>query len=215
MAADAEHSNRTATMMTMGRSRKSAVEVSPTAEAILLAAEEAFHARGFHGTTVRDISDMVGIQPGAIYNHFPGKEAILFRIVDTGVRELYDLNLEATNGGADVDSRLRAFVRCHVEFHGANQQKTLVIDRELAALSDAHRRTVIRNRRAYEDILFDIIESGVEEGRFQTYDSRVTVYAILGMATEVAVWYKPTGRLPLSEVANAYADMASALLAAR
>jgi len=48
-----------------------------TKEKILARSLELFGKQGFHETSVRDIAKAVGIQPGALYNHFKGKDEIL------------------------------------------------------------------------------------------------------------------------------------------
>jgi len=48
-----------------------------TKEKILAKSLTLFSKSGFAETSVRDIAKAVGIQPGALYNHFKGKEEIL------------------------------------------------------------------------------------------------------------------------------------------
>jgi AcrR family transcriptional regulator len=48
----------------------------PTRDQILHAAFRLFAANGFHGTSMRQIAQEVGIAVGGIYNHFASKEAI-------------------------------------------------------------------------------------------------------------------------------------------
>lgn len=51
-----------------------------TRSKILAEAYTLFLQQGFHGTSMRQIAEAAGIALGAIYNHFPGKEA-LFKAV--------------------------------------------------------------------------------------------------------------------------------------
>src|SRR5689334_12919216 len=44
---------------------------------ILSAAVEQFHAKGYHGTSVEDIADAVGVSATAVYRHFHNKQEIL------------------------------------------------------------------------------------------------------------------------------------------
>lgn len=53
----------------------------PTREAILEAALEMFAAQGYAGTSVRALTRAVGLRESSLYNHFPGKEAILTALV--------------------------------------------------------------------------------------------------------------------------------------
>ncbi len=57
-------------------------EPKTTKTRIFEAAVELFAARGYHGTSIRDLAKKVGIKESSIYNHFPGKAAILQAIMD-------------------------------------------------------------------------------------------------------------------------------------
>ena len=47
---------------------------------LLAAAVAAFAAKGFHGTTTRDISTTAGMSPAALYVHHRSKEELLHQI---------------------------------------------------------------------------------------------------------------------------------------
>lgn len=49
-------------------------------EQILQAALQCFLAKGFHQTSMRDIAQAAGVSLGNLYNHFPGKEAIILAV---------------------------------------------------------------------------------------------------------------------------------------
>ena len=51
-----------------------------------------FNERGYTGTTVRELADACDLTPGAIYNHYASKDALLFAIVDR-VHDLADATL--------------------------------------------------------------------------------------------------------------------------
>lgn len=53
-----------------------------TRQAILDAALDLFGERGFFGTTLRDVAAAVGIRESAIYNYFPGKQALFEALID-------------------------------------------------------------------------------------------------------------------------------------
>jgi len=53
-----------------------------TKEKILTHSLELFASKGFKETTVRDIAAAVGLQQGALYNHFKNKDAILTALID-------------------------------------------------------------------------------------------------------------------------------------
>jgi AcrR family transcriptional regulator len=54
----------------------------PTREAILREASRLFAARGYLGTSTREIAAAVGIRQPSLYNHFPSKHAIAQALID-------------------------------------------------------------------------------------------------------------------------------------
>ena len=54
-------------------------------EALLDAAAEMFAAKGYDGTSIRDIAGAVGMLPGSLYYHFKSKEDLLIAVYRKGV----------------------------------------------------------------------------------------------------------------------------------
>jgi AcrR family transcriptional regulator len=53
-----------------------------TAERILDAAEKLFAAKGYQGTSLREIAQQVGIKEPGLYNHFKGKQELYSAVLD-------------------------------------------------------------------------------------------------------------------------------------
>src|SRR5215213_2875204 len=90
----------------------------PTAERIHDAALTLFNDRGYTGTTIRELADSCGLTPGAMYNHYASKEALLFAIVDR-VHDLADATLSQTlrSVGNDPATQLEALTAAFTAFH--------------------------------------------------------------------------------------------------
>ena len=54
-------------------------------EALLDAAAAMFAAKGYDGTSIRDIAGAVGMLPGSLYYHFKSKEELLLAVYRKGV----------------------------------------------------------------------------------------------------------------------------------
>ncbi len=65
--------------------------MSSTKEKILNEALDLFAAKGYHGTSMREIAKAVGIKGSSIYNHFSGKEEIFSELFNY----LAPLNLDS------------------------------------------------------------------------------------------------------------------------
>ena len=59
-----------------------------TRRRLLLAAAELFAERGVDGTTIDAVAERADRTSGAVYDHFGGKDGVLFALLDTWVEEL-------------------------------------------------------------------------------------------------------------------------------
>lgn len=65
-----------------------------TATRILDAAEELFAERGYHGTTLRDVAERVGLRIPSLYNHFASKDALYAAVLARGIGPVVTLLAE-------------------------------------------------------------------------------------------------------------------------
>jgi AcrR family transcriptional regulator len=165
-----------------------------------------FYERGYHATTVRDIAAEVGIKAGSLYNHYPGKQDILYTICRETVEELHDGLVARLEGVEDVEERMRTFVRWHVAFHAERRYAARVADEQLHALDGQNLEDVLVRRDAYERLLVDLLRAGSEAGAWAVANPRVVAFGIGTMCTGVDVWYRDDGPLKPDEIAAIYAD---------
>lgn len=182
-----------------------AAQAEPTEARIRRVAAELFYERGYHATTMRDIAAGVGIKAGSLYNHYPGKQSILFGICLSTVRELHDGLVSRLASVEDVEERVRTFVTWHVDFHTRNRHVARVADGQLHALDPDHRHDVIAVRDAYEGLLREMLEQGARVAGWRAANLRVIVMAITAMCTEVDTWYRDDGSLTPGEIGDIYA----------
>jgi AcrR family transcriptional regulator len=189
------------------------METVPVKRAIRVAAAELFRDRGYHGTSLRDIADRVGIKVPSLYNHLTSKQALLHEILHGSMVALLDhTDAALASAGPEPSARLRAFVRALVEIQAGLALEASVMIEELRALDEPHRSEVIAQRDAYQAVLEDILRAGVAGGVFVAADLKLTAYAIIGMGRDVADWFRPGGRLPVDAIAAAYEGFALAMV---
>src|SRR6266705_3327791 len=67
---------------------------------ILAGARHAFHELGYHGATVRDIAQRVGVTVPALYYHYENKQAMLVTLLETGMAQvLHRVDRALSNAG--------------------------------------------------------------------------------------------------------------------
>lgn len=94
-----------------------------TRQEILAAAQRLFLSQGFTATPMRQIARQVGITPGAIYNHYPGKDQLFTAVLQNAAPydELFALwdRMEADSAEDLVRQMFRAalaFVTDHQDY---------------------------------------------------------------------------------------------------
>ena len=66
------------------------IQGEQTRQRIIEEAANLFVRKGFHGTSIADLAQAVGLTKGALYHHFRAKEEILFELVQEKHRQLIE-----------------------------------------------------------------------------------------------------------------------------
>ena len=85
-----------------------------TRGALVLAARRLFGERGFAGAPLDEVVRQAGVTKGALYHHFPSKEALFLAVFEDVEQSLVDRVLVEAKGGADPRARVRIGVRAFV-----------------------------------------------------------------------------------------------------
>jgi len=100
--------------VTVSRARRA--PPPPTRERILDAAEALFASRGFHGVSIRDITQQARVQLALVSYHFGSKYKLLREVIRrrgvlhaAGMQQCLDELLEARGGAATVEEILETF----------------------------------------------------------------------------------------------------------
>lgn len=182
---------------------------------LLEAAVAAFAAKGFHGTTTRDIAGAAGMSPAAVYVHHRSKEDLLFLISREGHQEALDVVRRARSASDDLIEQLAAVGRGFAEFHAVHHTVARILNYELAALTDEHAATIDELRRGIDAELRDLVIQGVEAGVFDVSDSALAATALASMGIDIARWYREDGQWTPDQIGDYYADLALRIVGAR
>ncbi|WP_235950357.1 TetR/AcrR family transcriptional regulator [Phycicoccus flavus] len=197
-----------------GRADGGAGDASDTAVRIMLAAADAFAARGFPATTTRDIASRAGLSPAGVYVHFASKEVLLFELSRRGHARARDLLVAAARDADSPTAALRAIVGGFSRWHAEHHQLGRIVQFEFRHLSDEHQAEVLDLRKEIDHVVADVLSAGVATGEFAVDDVRTTALALLSMAIDVARWYSPGSRRTPEAIEAAYGELAVRLVRA-
>ena len=148
-------------------------------ERILAAAARLFAERGFHGVTIEELGEAVGVSGPAVYKHFASKDAVLGELL-VGVSESLLSGASAVVARADrADDALEGLVAFHTDFALAGADLIRVQDRDLANLSAPLAHDVRSLQRAYVELWVEVL--GRARPGLPVAEARVRAHAAFGL----------------------------------
>ena len=178
-----------------------------TALRVREAALRLFADKGYAAVSMREIAGEVGLQAGALYNHFPTKQAILVDLLETHMIDLIAAWESRSRNFSDPVDALEGFVRFHIRYHLERQNAVFISYMELRNLEREGFERIEELRRVYEGFLRKIIQIGVARQVFSVGDIPVAAMAVIAMLTGVNTWFRTGGRLKAVEIEEIYVKM--------
>ena len=184
-------------------------EKAKTRQRYLDAACRLFAARGFHGVSIDDLGEAVGVSGPALYRHFAGKEAILSEIL-VGVSERLLEGLDAARAAGDAPHEtLLRLIEFHVDFATSEPDVIRLQDRELANLPEAANHAVRSLQRRYVEGWVDVLRE--LHPHVARAELRVRMQAVFGLLNSTA---HTSGADGATDVRRILGDAAAAVLLA-
>jgi AcrR family transcriptional regulator len=151
--------------------------MSARREELTRIAARLFAERGYHGTSLADLAEALGIQKASLYHHIASKEDLLWEVARHGAAAFHAA-LDAVPDGLPATEKIRLALRAHLRVVTEQLDAATVFTREWRALTGARRETFIAERRRYEQRIRDLFRDGVEGGELRS-DLDVATAALL------------------------------------
>ncbi len=180
----------------------------PVRDDIVQAATRVFSQRGYHGASMTDIANALGMRKPSLYHHVRKKEDLLFAIHEQMVDELIAQTMTVFSSSSPPEQKLREILRVAMGFVGRHQDGVTVFLAEHRALSGDRWSEIVVKRDFYEQMVRSVIADGASAGTFVAMPPRITAKAILAMANWGYTWFRPDGGLSAEEVGDTMADIA-------
>ena len=159
--------------------------------ALLSHAARVFAERGYHPTTMRDLSRASGMSLAGMYYYVRGKEDLLFHIQERCFTQVLEGGTAAVAAGVDPQDRLARFIRHHVTFFAGHMAEMKVLSHEANSLSGDGRRRVDAIKRRYVDFLEGLLREAWPDQ--PAAERSASAYAFFGMMNWIYNWYDPAG----------------------
>lgn len=174
-------------------------------EEILKSAASVFKQKGYHGTTMEDISEKLLMTKGSLYYYFEKKEDLLYACQDYSLDRLQEALEKVRKSKDSPEQKLRALIVHHVKLI-SDELSASVMHIEFDALAPALLKKVIEKRDRYERGFRQIVQEGIKEGVFVPCDPKIVSFAILGAINWMTKWFSSKGEFGFEKIANDFAD---------
>jgi TetR/AcrR family transcriptional regulator, cholesterol catabolism regulator len=182
---------------------------------VVAAAGRLFAERGYHGTSMRDLGQELGLLGSSLYAHVESKQDLLVEVVEEGARLFQDSADRALAAGGTAFERLRGLVAGHIDVVLDNEDVVRTFLNEARVLDEEHRARVIAARDAYEADFRAVIAEGAADGTFRPgTDPKMASILILSILNAVERWYRPDGELDRDGLVDAIVTTATTGIAA-
>ncbi len=172
-------------------------------EFILRTAARIFAEKGYHLTSMRDISRATKVSLAGLYYYCKSKEELLYLIQDNcfgHVRERLEERLKETT---EPVARLRLVIDNHLSFFAANMAEMKVLSHEADSLAGEMHAHVAGKKQQYTKLVRRILaEVLAQQPTRRKIDLTVATYALFGMMNWIYNWYDPRGKLSVRDLVD-------------
>jgi TetR/AcrR family transcriptional regulator, cholesterol catabolism regulator len=171
-----------------------------TLQKILKCSAKIFAEKGFHHTSVRDISRATKMSLSGLYYYFTTKEELLFLIQERCFLTLLQRWEQAVAANPDVRARIRAFAENHLSFFLHNMPEMKVMAHEDESLTGEFNEKILVLKRRYVKVIMDLMRQLQEQQIGQGFDLRLATFTLFGMMNWIYTWYQSKRDLALPQL---------------
>lgn len=157
---------------------------------ILEAAQKVFAKEGFHQATIDEIAKEAELAKGTIYLYFKNKRELFYSLVEEKTEYLMNLLQKEAKREENAVEKLSAIVKHQLEFYEANRDFFKIITSESSrfelGLKDELRKKIMDRYLKYIDIVSQVIEEGMKEGKFKALDAKKMAATLRGIIDALA-----------------------------
>lgn len=155
---------------------------------MLKAAAQCFNHKGYSGTSLKDVADILGLTDAALYYYVRNKEELVYqcyvRAADVG-REAME---RAIGEGETGLEQARLYLQYHIEIIVGDRGPIAILS-EIPSLNADHRDEILKVSRSHSANFEAILERGIADGSISDCDVRMTGNAIMGSINWIPKWY--------------------------
>jgi AcrR family transcriptional regulator len=154
-------------------------------------AAKLFAQKGYHGTSIGDIAEALGVQKGSLYSHIKSKDDLLWETLSEGATAFHAA-LDAIPDDAAPAEKIRLALRGHLRVVAEQLDVATVFVQEWRYLEDARRDRFVAERRRYEERIRELLREGRDLGELRSdLDVGSAARLLLSAVNWAYTWLRP------------------------
>src|SRR5919109_4793954 len=150
-----------------------------------------FAERGYHGTSIGDLAEAMGVQKGSLYAHIDSKADLLWEVARDGAAAFHAA-LDAVPDDVSAMEKIRLALRAHLRAVAEQLDVATVFVREWRYLEGERRELFLAERRRYEERFRSLFQEGRELGGLRTdLDDASAALLALSALNWAYTWLRP------------------------
>src|SRR5258705_1303286 len=158
---------------------------------VLKTSAAVFADKGYHSTSMRDISRATKMSLSGLYYYFKSKEELLFLIQDYCFSTVIEDCRRLLEGVDDPVRRLKVLIENHLNYFVNNMNEMKVLSHEANSISGDLFKKVNSKKRQYVDIVTNLLNEIAAEHKVEGVDLMVATFLLFGMINWIYNWYNP------------------------
>ena len=150
-----------------------------------------FAERGYHGTSIGDLAEALGVQKATLYAHIESKQDLLYETMRDGA-DAFHAVLDAIPEQLPAVEKIRLALRGHLRAVAEQLDVATVFVQEWRYLEGERRDEIVGERRRYEERVRALFREGRELGELRTdLDDGTAALLMLSAANWAYTWLQP------------------------
>jgi len=150
-----------------------------------------FAERGYHGTSIGDLAEALGVQKATLYAHIESKQDLLYETMRDGAAAFHAA-LDAIPDELLANEKIRLALRGHLRVVAEQLDVATVFVQEWRYLEGERRGEIVAERRRYEERIRALFREGRELSELRTdLDDGTSALLMLSAANWAYTWLQP------------------------
>ena len=164
--------------------------------------------QGMDKASMAQIAERAGVSKALLYHYYPGKDALIFAIIETHLLEVDEAVEVADDLSLPDRDRLRKLVGAVLDiYRGADNEHVVQLNAKRALTQEQQQALAQIERRIVRrfSVVIDRLNPELQQGRPLLMPVTMSLF---GMMNWVYMWFRPNGPVTRDE----YADIATTLI---